>query len=284
MNKLSIAIAADNALPSAFVVYRGFEKSIPRAAELGYQGVELALKSVSDINPDKIDALLSSNGLEISCISTGQVYADTGFMFTDSDQSRRLTLKNIFKEFIDLASDHGQLVNIGRVRGNLVPNDNGDSEKRFIDLAYELGQYAGEKNVTLVLEPVNRYELNFVNSVEQGALLIKKIGLSNIKLMPDVFHMNIEDVTIGGELEKNIKDIAYIHFADSNRYAPGWGHTDFKSILRSLNRASYRGWCSVEIFPVPDPDAAARQAALYLLPLIKENMNGGNVDNYVINN
>jgi sugar phosphate isomerase/epimerase len=274
MNKLSIAIAGENALPSAFVVFRGFEKSIPRAAELGFQGVELALKSVSEINSDKIDALLSSNGLEISCISTGHVYADTGFMFTDSDQSRRKVLKKTFEEFIDLASHYGRMVNIGRVRGNLVANDNGDSEKNFIELAYELGQYAGKRDVTLVVEPVNRYELNFVNSVEQGALLIKKIGLSNIKLMPDVFHMNIEDVTIGGELEKNIEDIAYIHFADSNRYAPGWGHTDFESILRSLKRASYQGWCSVEIFPVPDADAAARQAALYLLPLIKKHLNG----------
>jgi len=270
MIKLSIAIAADNALPSAFVVYRGFDKFIPRAAELGYEGVELALKSAAEINPAKLDTLLSNSGLEVSCISTGQVYAETGYMFTDPDLARRNTLKSLFRDFIDLAASYGKLVNIGRVRGRIGEDGKEKAEGRFIDLLADLCEYAAPKGVSLILEPVNRYEINFINSVEEGAALVKKVNRSNFKLMPDVFHMNIEDLTIGGELEKHIGDIAYIHLADSNRHAPGWGHTDFADIFRSLKRAHYSGWCSLEIFPVPDPDSAARQAAAYLLPLIKK--------------
>ncbi len=269
MIKLSIAIAASNALPSAFVVYRGFDEFIPRAAELGYQGVELALKSAAEINPAKLDALLKNNGLEVSCISTGQVYAETGYMFTDPDPARRNTLSSLFRDFIDLAANYGKLVNIGRVRGRIGEDGKEKAEGRFIDLLTDLCEYAQAKRVTLILEPVNRYEINFINSVEEGAELVKKVNRPNFKLMPDVFHMNIEDRTIGGELEKHIADIAYIHLADSNRHAPGWGHTDFVDIFRSLKRAKYSGWCSLEIFPVPDPDSAASQAASYLLPLIK---------------
>jgi len=270
MIKLSIAIAADNALPTAFVVYRGFDKFIPRAAELGYQGVELALKAAAEINPANLDTLLGNSGLEVSCISTGQVYAETGYMFTDPDTARRNTLRHIFRDFIDLAASYGKLVNIGRVRGRIGEDGKEKAEGRFIDLVTDLCEYALAKNVTLILEPVNRYEINFINSVEEGASLVKMVGRPNFKLMPDVFHMNIEDVTIGGELERHIADIAYIHLADSNRHAPGWGHTDFAEIFRSLKRANYSGWCSLEIFPVPDPDSAARQAASYLLPLLKE--------------
>jgi sugar phosphate isomerase/epimerase len=74
--------------------------------------------------------------------------------------------------------------------------------------------------------------------------------MPNVKLMPDVFHMNIEDKTIGGELAKYIDYVAYIHLADSNRLAPGQRHTDFEDIFARLKEASYDGWVSVEILPL----------------------------------
>jgi len=262
--KLSIAIAARNALPSAFVVFRGFDEYIPLAAKMGYQGVELALKNASEIIPSKLDSLLKSTGLEVSCISTGQVFADTGLMFTDTDKTKRDKLKTIFREMIDLASVYGKLVNIGRVRGKIGDDGQEASESRFIEMACELCDYAAPKGVTMILEPVNRYEINFINSVAEGSVLMKKVDRANMKLMPDVFHMNIEDVTIGGELAKYIDQIAYIHMADSNRLAPGWGHTDFKDIFLHLKNKGYNGWLAVEILPMPDPESAAKQAVVYL--------------------
>lgn len=270
MIKLSVAIADKNALPSAFVVFRGFEESIIKASEMGYDGVELALKSAGEINPDQLSKILDRTNMEISCISTGQVFADTGLMFTDSDKEKRAQLNHIFKEIIDLASEYGQLVNIGRVRGRIGSDGQKAAENRFIDMARELCEYAQPKNVTLILEPVNRYEINFINSVSEGVELMKKVDKPNMKLMPDVFHMNIEDVTIGPELEGNIDFIEYIHLADSNRLAPGQGHTDFNNIFLHLKKAGYDGWVSIEILPKPDPDTAARQAAEYLIPLIKQ--------------
>jgi sugar phosphate isomerase/epimerase len=266
--KLSIAIAASNALPSAFVVFRGFEKHIAVAASLGYDGVELALKSAAEINTDKLDRWLTENSMTVSCISTGQVFADTGLMFTDADSSRRKKLVVIFKELIDLASGYGLLVNIGRVRGNLTENDNGESRLRFTGMVHELCSYAATKGVTLVLEPVNRYELNFINSVAEGVELMKEIDRPNMKLMPDLFHMNIEDAAIGYNLARYIDYIGYIHLADSNRLAPGWGHTDFGHIFRQLRSVNYRGWLSVEILPHPEPLAAAKQAIDYLHPFL----------------
>lgn len=268
MIKLSIAIASATALPAAFVVFRGFEEYIPLAASLGYDGVELALKSASEIRPPQLERWLNDSGMTVSCISTGQVFADTGLAFTDNDKIKRAKLATIFKEMIDLASGYGQLVNIGRVRGNLVPNDGGDSEERFIEMAKELCAYAATRNVTLILEPVNRYEINFINSLEQGVELLKLINEPNFKLMPDVFHMNIEDETISGELQKYIEHVAYIHLADSNRLAPGQGHTDFNSILDGLKEVKYSGWCSVEILPYPEAVTAAKQAVEFLKPLI----------------
>lgn len=268
MLKLSIAIAENDALPSAFVVFRGFEKNIPLAAELGYDGIELALKNASEIKLNNLDRLLRKSKLSVSCISTGQVFAQTGYMFTDSDKNQRNTLRNIFKDFINLASEYGKFVNIGRVRGIIGTNGKKDCENRFIDLARELCEYAGPKGVTLILEPVNRYEIDFVNSLKEGVELMDKISMPNMKLMPDLFHMNIEDPSIGGELSKYIDYISYIHFADSNRLAPGWGHIDFNEVFEKLKGSHYSGWVSVEILPKPDPYSAAKQAVEYLKPYI----------------
>jgi 5-keto-L-gluconate epimerase len=268
--KLSVAVAGRDALPSAFVVFRGFEDSIKKAADLGYDGIELALKAADEIEPMKLSKMLEKSNMEVSCISTGQVFADTGLMFTDSDAEKREKVKNIFIQFINLASGFGQKVNIGRVRGKIGNDGRELAEQRFINMVRDLCDYALSKDVTLILEPVNRYEIDFINTVEEGVQLIKKVASPNMKLMPDVFHMNIEDVSIGKELARHIKHIAYIHLADSNRLAPGWGHTDFDQIFTHLKNANYKGWLSVEILPQPEPYTAAKQAADYLKPYFEK--------------
>ena len=264
--KLSVAVAGRDALASAFVVFRGFEDSIKIAADLGYDGIELALKAADEIEPMKLSKMLEKSNMEVSCISTGQVFADTGLMFTDSDIEKREMVKYIFIQFINLASKFGKKVNIGRVRGKIGNDGRELAEKRFINMVRDLCDYAVSKDVTLILEPVNRYEIDFINTVEEGVQLIKKVARQNMKLMPDVFHMNIEDITIGGELEKYINEIAYIHLADSNRLAPGWGHTDFEKIFGHLKNCDYSGWLSIEILPKPDPVFAAKQVIDYLMP------------------
>ncbi len=268
--KLSIAIADTNALPSAFVVFRGFEKNISKAGKLGFDGVELALKRADEINPTVLKELLDASQVEVSCISTGQVYAESGLMFTDERTDRRNEVLEIFKELIDLAEHFGKIVNIGRVRGQIGNRPKAVVEELFIEIAKELCSYAEPKGVTLVMEPVNRYEIDFINTVEEGAKLIEKLGAKNMKLMPDVFHMNIEDRAIGSELLKYISYIKYVHLADSNRLAPGQGHIDFQDIFYNLLQSGYNDWVSVEILPRPNPDIAAKQAIDFLMPMIQE--------------
>ena len=266
--RLSLAIAGEHALPSAFVVFRGFSESIRKASALGYDGIELALKHPDEISPKELKSLLERYGMQVSCISSGQVYAALGYAFTDEDKGRRSELAAIFRGLIDLAADYGQFVNIGRVRGPLGTKPRELADQLFIDMAGELCAYAEPKGVTMILEPVNRYEIDYINSVEEGAALISKSGIRNLKLMPDVFHMNIEDARIGESLERYIDQIAYVHLADSNRHAPGDGHLDFSDVFTALNRVGYGGWCTVEILPIPDPDTAAARSIAYLRKFI----------------
>lgn len=269
--KLAVAIAGASALPSAFVVWRGFEQSIQKAAEMGFHGVELALKSEKEIDRDQLHKWLNGHGLEVSCISTGQVFADLGLYFTHPEREARKKAVEVFSGLIDIAKDFGKMVNVGRARGFIAKDQTKEeAEGLFIDMMREICDIAGPKGVAIIIEPVNRYEINFINNLDEATLILNRVNRKNLGVMPDVFHMNIEDDKIGDSLVRNRAMIKYIHFADSNRLAPGQGHIDFSEVFESLRKADFDGWASVEILPKPDPDTAARQAAEYLLPLIRQ--------------
>lgn len=267
--KIAVAIASENALPSAFVVFRGLENSIRKVSQLGYDGIELALLDKNQIDVNKIKELIEKYNLEIPVISTGQVFADLKLWFTSPDPKKRRKSVEVFKGMVDIAAQFGAMVNIGRVRGFIAEGETVEiAEKRFKEVVSQILNYASKSDVKLILEPVNRYEINFINNLDEGVDLIKKLGIKGLGLMPDVFHMNIEDPSIEGNLKKYIDYIDYIHFADSNRLAPGWGHLDFGSIVKALNDVNYSGWVSVEILPKPDPDSAAKKSIEHLRKFI----------------
>lgn len=265
MMRLSVAIADTHALETAFVVWRGFEGSFPKAKAAGYDGVELALRRAGEIDPPRLDRLLSENGLEVSAVSTGQVFAGGGLCLSDENPVRRGEALAVLRELADFAGDYGKILNLGRVRGSISSEK---SEGYFCEAAAGLCDHAQKRGVTVILEPVNRYEINFINNLDEGARLLRKLQIPNFKLMPDVFHMNIEDDHIGDSLRRSRELIHYIHFADSNRLAPGQGHLDFDTIFSTLSEIKYDGWVSVEILPKPDPDTAAGQAAAFLRPRV----------------
>lgn len=268
--KLSVAIADTHAADSAFVVWRGFERSIQKAKEYGYHGVELALRTAGEIDPAELLRLLERQGMQASGISTGQVFASLGQYLTNPDEAERLAAVETIRGLAELAGDFGGIVNIGRARGFYPPGAERPAVRAlFVDSLLRVADAAAKRGVTVVIEPVNRYEINFINSVEECARLLREVDCENIGIMPDVFHMNIEDARIGESLIGHAALIRYIHLADSNRRAPGSGHLDFDEIFGALLCMRYDGWVSVEILPEPGPDEAARQAAQYLLPRIE---------------
>ncbi len=268
--KLAVAVAGKGAPPDAFVVWRGFEDSIRKAAKLGFHGVELALKSADEIDPKSLKKWLDQLAMEVSCISTGQVFATLGLYFTHPDTEVREKTIDVFTGLVHLAQDFGQLINVGRARGFIAKGQSPEeAERLFIDTISRICEVAAPLGVTIIIEPVNRYEINFVNTLDQGAALLEKVGFDNLGLMPDLFHMNIEEVDICESLIRNKRLIPYIHLADSNRLAPGEGHLNFDEVFDALHTMNFYGWTSIEILPEPKPDIAARQAAEFILPRIE---------------
>jgi sugar phosphate isomerase/epimerase len=119
------------------------------------------------------------------------------------------------------------------------------------------------------LEPINRYETNIFNTLEETANFLEDkksiFDLERIGILADSFHMNIEEPIILDSINKYYDFIKHIHFADSNRWAPGYGHINFREIVKFLEQKSYKDFISFEMLPLPEnPEFSARKALEYI--------------------
>ncbi len=172
----------------------------------------------------------------------------------------RQRARAFISEVIELAATFNAPAIIGSMQGRA---DNGNSRQQALEhLAEslsELGRQAGQHGQVLLYEPLNRYETNLVNRLEDGARLMRDYQVANVKLLADLFHLSIEEASIPEALRGSASLIGHVHFADSNRRAIGFGHTDIMPIISALREIQFTGYLSAEVLPLPDSQAAAQQ-------------------------
>jgi 5-keto-L-gluconate epimerase len=264
--KIGLAVASADALPNAFVVFRdGLCRCVDRCAALGYEGVELALRYAAEVDVPEMKRRLAATGLQVPCISSGQVFAADRLYFTHPDEAVRRAAVERITDMIRLAAEFGAGVNTGRVRGIVHEGESVETATaRYLDCIWRCADVAEPLGVQLLVEPVNRYEVNFINNCAEGLEVVRRAGRPCVKLMPDLFHMNIEDASFRLAFEAVQDYIGYVHVADSNRLAPGLGHMPFDEVFQILSDIRYDGFLTVEILPRPDPGSAAEQAIRFL--------------------
>ncbi len=249
--KLSLVISTSDAAFNALAFKGELENGMKMAKEIGYNAVEIAIRDPKVIDPEKINSLRNEIGLDISAIGTGQAYLAEKLSLTSEDEKLRLRAIERLKEHIELSSKIGGLVIIGLIRGIVGNRDKEKVTHVFIESVKEVAEYAKEFGVKLVIEPLNRYESDFLNTADETAQVIKKISMDNLGLLLDTFHMNIEERSIEESIRKHKDILLHFHVADSNRWAPGYGHIDFHSIFKTLFEIGYDGYISVECMPLP---------------------------------
>ena len=236
------------------------------AKKLGYRGIELSLLDSQTLDQNQVLKNVKKLGLEVFAIATGQTYYTDGFsLYGPTEEKRQRTIDRL-KGHIDFASRLNSTVIIGGIRGKIDAQGQAfDDLKAKGTFALETCvRYAEEKDIVLLLEPINRYETNVINTLSEGSDLIREIGSTHLKLLPDTFHMNIEEQSLQESIISAGALIGYIHWADSNRQAPGRGHIDFYEIASALKTINYTGPVGIEVLPLPDDYSAAEQAISYL--------------------
>ena len=125
--------------------------------------------------------------------------------------------------------------------------------------------HAGEQHpsarhgVPVLYEFLNRYETNLFNTAEDSVAFLRMFHTQNVKLLCDLFHMNIEERDVAAALKLAGDKVGHVHFADTNRLAIGGGHLDVTPIAQALRDLGYDGFISAEVLPLPDGVAAAKQ-------------------------
>jgi sugar phosphate isomerase/epimerase len=154
---------------------------------------------------------------------------------------------------------------IGFLRGRRLDDETEISyRKRLAESMKELSEYGAERGVSLLLEPMNRYEINTMNRVDQSLEFIEEYHLDAMGLLIDTFHMNIEDPSIEEAIKLAARRTVHIHIPDSNRLAPGAGHLDYDSILKAIVATGYDRYLTIEALPLPSSLECAESGRKFL--------------------
>lgn len=229
------------------------------AKQLHFDAIEIFAPSPEILKSAEVTNTLVRNGLALAAVGTGAGWVKQKLHLTMTAANDRTRAIDFIKSMIEAGSQHKAPAIIGSMQGRF--GDGVDKETALgylADALEELGSFAARHGVPLIFEPLNRYETNLVNTVEDGLQLLKRISSTHVKLLADLFHMNIEEANIAESLKIAGPAIGHVHFVDSNRRPAGNGHIDLASVAAALKEMQYCGFASAEALPWPNPEAAAR--------------------------
>ena len=269
MMKSAITICqVPEALEGPFVLRTPLPEAFATAAAIGFDAVELFLPGPDFVSTDEVKSLAAANGLSIAAVGTGAGMLRHGFSITDvSAEKREAALEFVFS-MIDFGGALHAPAILGSMQGRCPV---GMEREEALDLLAvglrRCAERAAEHGVPFIYEPLNRYETNLFNRLPDAARFLEKRDLENVVLLADLFHMNIEEPDLPASIREAGGHIGHVHFADSNRQAMGFGHTDAKGAVAALRETGYSGYLSAEILPLPDPESAARQTIISIRSL-----------------
>ena len=247
-----------------------FADNLQFLKDLEYQAVEVAMRDPDDPEAAEVASDFERVGLPAAMIGSAPSELQDGIMLCHPDENVREAGAARLRALIDMAVRLGALgVNIGRFRGTRIPGDLWEVSTGWMEDALKMGgDYAAKKGVKIYIEPYNRYETNFINTVSQGAEYVREVDHPGIALMIDTCWMNSEDASLPGAVFGASELIEYVHIADSNRCYPGAGHIHFGDIIRALRLVGYEGFLTVQIDQKPSFKLVAEKSINYMKALL----------------
>jgi sugar phosphate isomerase/epimerase len=239
------------------------ELGIKRIAGFGYDAAEF-VGEPETMDPKRIRNLLDKYHIEASSICA--IYTPERDLVSSNLEIRK-NAKQYLKQCVDFAKVIGAKGISVTPTANMKIHAEADRSTETTWAAQgikEAGLYAGEHGIRLTIEAWNRYETYLINRLEQSLELVNEVNLPNVGCMGDTYHMNIEETDMARAIRNVGKKLYYVHFADSNRAAPGQGHIDFRPIAQALIDIQYEGYISMELLPpFADPFSGVRCEEFY---------------------
>jgi sugar phosphate isomerase/epimerase len=253
------------------------EKILQQAAQLGYDGVEVApftiADSVTKISSKKrtqIRRVARESGIEIAGLHW--LLGNTqGLHISDPDERIRKRTREYIKALIQFCADlGGRFLVHGSSQQRTVKEgwDFEESWKRARQTFESCLEIAKKMNVTYCIEPLERTKTNFLNNIEEALRLVNEINHPHFQMMVDCRSASAEETSVPEALLKACKSghLRHVHVNDANGKGPGFGEVSFAPILKTLIENGYEGYISVEVSPPfePDPLTIASRSIGYL--------------------
>ena len=259
--KLAVTIVKEAAAQAPLVLRGNYTDSIRKAAEIGYDAVELHVADPAEVDVGEIRAACEATGVGLSSIGTGLAFVRDGLSLTSRDEDFRRRAIARLQSFLPFGAEFGSVVIVGLIKGQVKDSrDRFEYERHLTEAIDACLPAARESGVTLVLEAMNRYESDILNTMEECVRTIERFDSEYLKVHIDTYHMNIEEDQIGRNILAAGGHIGHVHLADSNRGYPGTGHYDFAETISALKAVGYQGALAVECLARPPPELAARGA------------------------
>ncbi len=245
-----------------------FSANLHLAKDIGFDAVELFLPDAKQISASETKNQLEKLSLGLAAVGSGAGWVVHQLSLTAKENADRTKAIDFVKSLIDWAGPWSAPTIIGSMQGRVgADEERAEVLKRLGDSLSQINEYASARYSSQVLyEPLNRYETNLFTRIGEAAKWLESQSLSNVLILADLFHMNIEEINLATAIEEckfsGKNWIGHVHWADSNRRAMGMGHTDTAPIAAALKSIGYCGYLSGEVFPTPDSLSAARQTFL----------------------
>jgi D-psicose/D-tagatose/L-ribulose 3-epimerase len=236
----------------------------PKFKKWGFETVEIPVEDPSHIDPAVVGAAAKKAGLAVgsvcACMGPGRDLRGT----VEEQQTGMSYMKALLDQMVVM--DCPRLIGpVYSVVGRADAVEPADYKKQWASVVKNLKQlakYAEARGRLICLEPLNRFETDFINTTDQGLQMLEDVGSPALKIHLDTFHMNIEEKNQAKAIKKAKKHLGHFHACGTDRGTPGNDSLDWSAIVAALRAAKYDGDVVIESFTT-DVKVIARAAAIW---------------------
>lgn len=270
-----------------------FEKHrplLPSLREIGFDGVEFPIEPIDANSIGRFATECDALGLERTCVA---VFNPTKYDPASPDRQLRRAavgaIDELSKKTVDIGADllSGPFFQgLGRLTG---ARTTPDEWQWALDTLREGCQRATARGIRIALEPLNRFEMYFANTMADAQRFVRELDIPGVGLLGDTMHANIEELDVTRAYVDALPELMHVHISESTRGTPGSGHGVPDSLIPSLYQSGYDGWLTIEAFsggatpsmipalclwrdPADSADEIARKGYKFISQAVKEAM------------
>jgi len=221
---------------------------LEKIKEIGFDTVEFAVEDLSENNLSAIRTGVDE--LDLKCIVCG-VYTSDRNILSEDERLQKKGREYILR-MIDVCSMLGARMLVGPTYSvGIHPEFLSSGEKRkawarCVKNMRTIGNYAREQGIKVAVEPLNRYETNFLNIAEDAVRLVQEVDVESVGVHLDTYHMNIEEKRLEDAIVHTGKYLFHLHVSENDRGTPGSGNIDWQGVTKGLEKISFREHVVIE--------------------------------------